>query len=248
MIEGAAVASPATTHFGTVPWLAVDDFAEWGIVAGTTTRAAGTFGTHGDEPAHVVLGRWQALIDEAARRGVTAVASTHQVHGDTIHEHGPGWRGWLRAEAGDGHLWFRRGLGAAVSVADCVPVFLAHPSGAAAVLHSGWKGTAAGITERAIARFRDAGLAPADCRLHLGPSISGPCYEVSPEVHAAVTGRAVSQPTPVDLRGVIADRARGLGVTAITISAWCTRTDHTVLFSHRGGDGGRQLGVMLSLP
>lgn len=245
------MSAPAATAPATVGGLAVlpvNDFADWGIVAYTTTRAAGTFGSQADEPMATVLGRWNAVLGDAAARGVAAFATAHQVHGADIHQHGGGWRGWLRGPDGDGHLWTRRGHGAAVSVADCVPVFLAHPSGAGAVLHSGWKGTAAGITERAIALFRGAGLSPADCRLHLGPAISGACYEVSPEVLAALGQGAAAGPAPVDLRAIIADRARALGVRQITVSPWCTRTHADLLFSHRGGDAGRQIGVLLSPP
>jgi polyphenol oxidase len=131
-------------------------------------------------------------------------------------------------------------------VADCVPVFVAHPSGAGAVLHSGWRGTVAGITERAIERFAAAGFGAGSLRVHLGPSICGACYEVSPEVYASVTGSAVERPTPVDLRAAIADRARALGVRDIAISEWCTRCSNDRLYSHRAGDAGRQLGVLIA--
>lgn len=248
-MTGTAVATPGPVgRVGTLAVLPVEDFAEWGIVAYTTTRPAGTFGANADEPMATVLGRWGQVVGDAAGRGVPAFATAHQVHGGEIHEHGPGWRGWLRGPDGDGHLWVRRGHGAAVTVADCTPVFLAHPSGAAAVLHSGWRSTAAGITERALARFVSMGLSPADCRLHLGPSICGACYEVGPEVHLQVAGRVVERPTPIDVRAEIARRASAAGVRAISTSPWCTRCHGDWLFSHRAGDPGRQIGVLLSLP
>ncbi|MCU0618431.1 MAG: polyphenol oxidase family protein [Gemmatimonadaceae bacterium] len=230
------------------PVVAIDDFADWGLVAYVTTRAFGTLGAQSEEPARAVLGRWQAIVDDAAARGIRAFATAHQVHGARVHEHGPGWQGWLRAPEGDGHLWTARAHGAAVTVADCVPVFVAHPSGAGAVLHSGWRSTAAGITEEALARFAARGLAPADCRLHLGPAICGACYEVGPEVHAQVAGRAVAGPMPIDVRAEIAIRARAAGVRDIRVSPWCTRCHGDALFSHRAGDPGRQVGVLLSLP
>jgi YfiH family protein len=132
----------------------------------------------------------------------------------------------------------------AVTVADCVPVFVAHPSGAAAALHSGWRGTAAGITSRAIELLVDQGFAAHDLRLHCGPAICGKCYEVSADVYGQLTGRQVTAPAPVDLRALIADQARALGVREISVSPLCTRCDNDRFYSHRAGDAGRQLGVI----
>ena len=226
--------------------LSIPDFDEWGLSAFTTTRAAGTFGTHGAEPAADVFGRWQALVDAAADLGVHRFASGIQVHGEAFTVHSADWRGWLRTAGVDGHAWLRRGTAAAVTIADCVPVFLAHPSGAAALLHSGWRGTVAGITERCIDWFVTSGFSAGSLRLHLGPAICGACYEVSPDVYASLTGSTVELPSRVDLRSIIADRARRRGVRGISISEWCTRCANDRLFSHRAGDTGRQLGVLIS--
>ena len=113
----------------------VVDAFDLGITAFTTGRAAGNFGLQSDEPASAVMARWAAL---RARLGGARLATAAQVHGNTILEHEAGWSGWLRADAADGHLALRRGTAMAVTVADCVPVFIAHPSGATAVLH-GWR-------------------------------------------------------------------------------------------------------------
>lgn len=226
--------------------LAIPDFDEWGFTAFTTSRGAGTFGTQADEPAAAVSARWHALVDAASTLGASRFVSGSQVHGTDIAVHPGTWNGWLRKSGVDGHVSLSPGFAAAVTVADCVPVLIAHPSGAGAALHSGWRGTVAGITERAIAIFTRAGLGPSSLRMHLGPSICGTCYEVSPDVHAALTSSAVAAPTPVDLRSVIAQRARGLGVRDIAISEWCTRCSTDQLYSHRAGDAGRQLGVLVS--
>jgi YfiH family protein len=222
----------------------VESFADWGITAFTTGRAAGSFGMQTDEPVRDVTARWTAL--RALLGGPDArLATAFQVHGDRIIHHGGDWQGFLRGPEADGHLSPLRGTAMAVTVADCVPVFLAHPSGAAAALHSGWRGTVARITERAIRQLGELGLAAAELRLHCGPAICGKCYEVSPDVYARLTGRSVAVPTVVDIRGLIADHARALGVKQITISALCTRCDNARFFSHRAGDAGRQLGVIV---
>lgn len=222
----------------------VPGFAELGVTAFTTTRAAGSFGTSSDEPVGAVMARWAALrayLGEAGRRFATA----SQVHGARVLVHEPGtWGGWLRGDAADGHVATAGPIGLAVTVADCVPVFLAHPRGGVGVLHSGWRGTAARIVEVGIDAFGAAGMAPAELRVHLGPAICGRCYEVSAEVHAVLTGRTPAGPAPVDLRDLIAQHARSRGVRHVTVSPCCTRCHGDRFYSHRGGDAGRQLGVI----
>jgi polyphenol oxidase len=69
---------------------------------------------------------------------------------------------------------------------------------------------------------------------------------VSADVFAQLTGRDPGKPTTVDLRAIIADHARALGVDTISISPLCTRCDNDRFFSHRAGDAGRQVGVALA--
>jgi copper oxidase (laccase) domain-containing protein len=113
-----------------------------------------------------------------------------------------------------------------------------------AALHAGWRGTAAGILDVGLAALDRRGYPPADCVVHLGPAICGPCYEVGPEVLAAVHGRSVSGKGQLDVRGVLVEQARRAGVSAVSVSPWCTRCHAARFFSHRGGDAGRQLGVI----
>jgi YfiH family protein len=225
----------------------VESFAGIGVRAFTTGRAAGSFGMQTDDPVREVTARWTAL--RAALGGPAArLATAYQVHGATIVEHGPGWHGFLRGPDADGHISRERGTAMAVTVADCVPVLIAHPSGAAAALHSGWRGTAAGITRTAIARLAELGCAAPELRVHCGPAVCGRCYEVSPDVYGQLTGRQVDAPTTIDLRALIAGHAREAGVREVSISPLCTRCDNDRFFSHRAGDAGRQLGVIQAMP
>ena len=221
----------------------VDDFAPFGIRAFTTTRAAGTYGMNGPEPVSEVMSRWYALVDEM-QPIAPRFATARQVHGSRVVVHSNDWEGWLRVAEADGHSAPARGTASAVSIADCVPVFIAHPSGATALLHSGWRGTVARILDQGITALAHRGFVASELRVHLGPAICGPCYEVSPEVYGHLTGTAVTAPTTVDLRGLLADRARALGVRQITVSPSCTRCHNDRFFSHRAGDTGRQIAVI----
>jgi YfiH family protein len=224
---------------------AVPELAAFGIRAFTTTRMIGSFGLRTSEPVEDVMGRWSRLRQEL-RSGGQRLATASQVHGTNVVVHVPGWDGWLRAPDADGHATMVRGPALAVTVADCVPVFIAHPSGAIVLLHSGWRGTAAGILRRGVAVLQEHGLRASELRVHTGPAICGACYEVSGDVYAQLTGVNPGVPRTIDLRALIADQARACGVTHITTSASCTRCDNDRFFSHRAGDVGRQLGVMIA--
>jgi hypothetical protein len=223
------------------PWLA----------QGTTGRGTGEepfdLGLSGAQPVGKVLGRWRALL---AATGMAAVAHSRQVHGAELWVHqGACAPGVLVMDGFDGHLAARPGLLLTVGIADCVPVSVVDPvRRAVALLHSGWRGTAAGITERGVCRLLADGSGVADLRLHCGPAICGRCYEVGPEVHAAIhpDREPPSSPAPIDVRAAIAGRALGLGLRAenVTLSAHCTRCGPPDFFSHRGGSSARQMGVL----
>jgi copper oxidase (laccase) domain-containing protein len=80
----------------------------------------------------------------------------------------------------------------------------------------------------------------------MGPAICGGCYEVSPDVYGRLTGHEVRTPATIDLRALLAERARSRGVEQVSVSEYCTRCDNDRLFSHRAGDSGRQLGVIIA--
>jgi YfiH family protein len=223
----------------------VDDFASFGIHAFTTTRAAGTYGMNGPEPVSEVMARWYALVDEV-RAVAPRFATARQVHGNRVVVHSTTWEGWLRVADADGHAAPERGIAAAIAIADCVPVFLVHPSGATALLHAGWRGVAARILDHGVSALEHRGFVASELRLHLGPAICGKCYEVSPDVYRQLTGKGTNVPDAVDLRALLADRARALGVRHVTTSPSCTRCDNDRFFSHRAGDTGRQIAVLVA--
>lgn len=136
---------------------------------------------------------------------------------------------------------------AAVRTADCVPILLADRRGrSAAAVHAGWRGTAAGIAMRAVARFEEIGIAAGDLLAALGPSIGPCCYEVGPEVLQAVaggSGLAAGGGRHLDLAGanVAQLRSAGVGRESIFRAPWCTACTSELFFSHRrqGSSAGR---------
>ena len=227
-----------------VPREDVAEFAGFGIRAFTTTREAGTFSLSGPDPVGEVMSRWTGLQDQLspfARRTVIG----RQVHGSNVITHRGGWEGLLRTGEADGHLAAERGIVLTVSIADCVPIFMAHPSGIVGLFHSGWRGTVARIVDAGINAYGRLGLPPDELKVHLGPAICGRCYEVSADVRAQLTGQPVNRAGNVDLRSLIAEHARELGVTDISVSPDCTKCDNDRYFSHRAGDTGRQIGVIV---
>lgn len=237
----------------------VVEFARLGITAFTTTRAHGDFSLA--EPSHVEANtpRWLALQQSLEPRP-TGLVSSRQVHEARIAARHALWDGWERLDGFDAHLVTAERGAAAVTIADCVPVFIAHPSGAVAMVHAGWRGTAARVLPKTLEALRSSldsrlatsasPLAPRlsahDCSVHLGPAICGRCYEVGPDVYEQLTGWQTLRSRNVDLRALLAEQAKESGVSSISASPWCTRCDNDRFFSHRAGDAGRQIAVIVA--
>lgn len=237
---------------GPVPHLEIEQWREaYGLAAGITTRDRDfDLGLFGPGRAGSVLAHWLAFHQSFGERFPDVVVS-RQVHGKAIQFYDKSSGGWQVTDGFDGHSTSTPGLLLAVTVADCVPIYLAHPSsGAICLLHAGWRGTAAGILEAGIALMGGAsGASAGELVMHCGVSICGKCYEVGPEVVVALTGRKTKERQTVDLRNDLAGRADRLGVRDITVSPWCSAHDADRFFSHRrsGGADGRML-AFLGLP
>jgi YfiH family protein len=109
-----------------------------------------------------------------------AIVTQHQVHGDTIQRVSqPG-----RMPACDGLMTNVKGLFLAVSVADCVPIFLVDPvAGCVAGVHSGWRGSNLRFLAKAVTRLKEEFDSNAENLVaYIGPSASVCCYEVGEEV------------------------------------------------------------------
>jgi len=215
---------------------------EWwsshGLVAGVTSRH-GEFdlGLTSRDPAGAAE-RWRLLTTAFSSSFSTFVVS-RQIHGTALSRAAAGADGLQILDGFDGHVTGEPGVLLAVTVADCVPIYLAEPaSGVLALLHAGWRGVAGGMLERGLAELEAvANVRAVDIVMHCGVAICGECYEVGPEVVEAVAGFRPKGPVRLDLRAALADRARRSGLRRITVSPHCTAHERGAFFSHRGSGG-----------
>jgi YfiH family protein len=231
--------------------------AEWahrftGLVQGITARADSVDFTGSGSPGDPspAGGGWDVL---GRATGISRIARCRQVHGSRVVSLlellPPGMS--LVAEA-DALVTHRHDVLLAVTVADCVPVFMVDPERRLLGLaHAGWRGTAAGVVEATLSGMEQLGASPGSLFVHLGPSIGEECYEVGPEVPEALGIAAGSSPTcTVDLRAQIARRLEAAGVDRrrSTASTACTRCESSDFYSYRGGDRGRRMCAFLGWP
>ncbi|MGI8557639.1 MAG: polyphenol oxidase family protein [Solirubrobacteraceae bacterium] len=171
--------------------------------------------------------------------GLRGIAAARQVHGHQVALVGEPVVGYAVSREADGLATALPGIGAAVHVADCLPVALGGPD-AVAMLHCGWRGLAGGIIAEGVRALSALGAGGA-LEARIGPGAGGCCYEAGPEVHAAFGGRA-SRGANVDLKAEARTQLAGAGVEQVDDIGVCTLCGGDV-FSHRRGDHERMAGI-----
>jgi YfiH family protein len=181
-----------------------------------------------DDPARVRDNRARVQ-----RLGGGRLAQGRQVHGTDVVRADPD-----ATPDADGQVTDVRGVAPIVLVADCLPVALVAPEGVA-MLHAGWRGLAGGILAAGAAALRALGAERIAAAI--GPGAGPCCYEVGPDVHAALG----TQGRTVDLKAIARARLAEAGVDDVHDCALCTMCDPERFFSHRrdGGVTGRQAGM-----
>jgi len=223
------------------------------VPAATTPALAGVPGlVHGFEQ-RLGLARGEDR-EESRRRVAHALAARgrllllKQVHGAAVTV--APWDGTPEADAAVA-VGPRLLLG--VETADCLPILIVDPRRrAVAVAHAGWRGTAAGVTTRAVEALVAAGSQPGDLLAALGPSIGPCCYEVGEELREAFgpSGAAFFRPGPrgrphLDLRAANLEQlvAAGLPARQIDHVRDCTACRADLYHSYRrdGPGAGRMI-------
>lgn len=141
----------------------------------------------------------------------------------------------------------------AISIADCIPVFLYSPhKKVVAGIHSGWKGTEYKISQKVVERMiKEYGVSPAEMIAYIGPGISAENYEVSKEVAERFPDSSYiinNRKYYLDLKKDIYEQliSAGLKKENIEITSYCTFKDKDLFHSHRRENGatGRMFGVI----
>jgi YfiH family protein len=190
--------------------------------------------------------RYSSARSACSRR----VVYSGQIHSDIVQEaQTPG-----KIESCDALTTNQRDLYLAISVADCIPIFLYDPvSKCIAAVHSGWKGTEKGIVANAIRKMSARyGSNAQELNAFIGPGASACCYEVGEDVAKRFPDEIVDRSGPGNPRLDLKRRNRDLlieaGVNASNIetSADCTivRGDRYHSFRRDGNMSGRMLGVI----
>ncbi len=210
----------------------------------------------GDDPSKVVENRRRAL--GALGASLDDLIVGEQVHGPRCQvvaasDRGRGAVAPSSAVAGiDALVTAECGVVLMTLVADCTPVLLVDPCAkVVAVVHAGWRGTAARVVEAALQAMSGLGSSATDVVAVVGPAVAPSSYQVdAPVARALETCFGGPHPclrpdTPghwrLDL--VAANRAvlAEAGVPESQILSSTLTTDDARLFSHRR-TGGRPCG------
>ena len=131
--------------------------------------------------------------------------------------------------------------------ADCTPLIFYDPEhNIAAISHAGWRGTAARIGVKTVAKMvLNYSTKPEELIVLIGPAISECCYEVSEEVRDTLLSTVKStkdlyKNRNVDLKKINARQLEEIGVKNIDICKFCTSCNNDLFYSFRKENGTKE--------
>jgi YfiH family protein len=196
-----------------------------GLSAWISLKSAGNMG----KSDHRVLPERIRYLGTLGFRADRTVYSCRQVHSKTVVVVTDQDAESLAGVEADGLITMRRDVVLAVTVADCLPIFLIdRDHGAFAVLHSGWRGT--GIVVQALRRMEEQYASrPSRIAVSIGPGIGSCCYRVGEERYLKFRDRFGERSVRrqenryyLDLAAANAELLRGLGIKEIYVCGNCT--------------------------
>ena len=200
--------------------------------------------------------------------GVTQgeLVTPRQVHGSdilVINEPNDDFSHFLSVE-GDAVITNQPNVMIGVCVADCAPILLCDPDNKViAVVHAGWKGTAARLVSKAVVGMKsEFGSDPERLQAAIGPCIQKCCYEVDEPVRKAFQQGGIDWDSCAELKSpgkwqlelAAANRdlllQSGLPADAVQISEQCVCCHREQYFSYRRDkdESGRQMGFIMIKP
>ena len=198
-----------------------------------------------------VLLNYQLLCDSVGVK-TDSLVLTNQVHDIKVavideKDKGKGFSKKSDLIGIDGLLTISPGVTIVTFHADCVPIFLFEPNiRAAAILHSGWRGTLENIASNALAAMRDIPGFSADRLVAaIGPSIDSCCFEVDEDIYRLFKNkfdnvelytRVNDGKWKIDLKEIIKLEllSEGLQKDNIHNCGICTKCRKDLFFSYRG--------------
>jgi YfiH family protein len=214
-----------------------------------------------DQQANVEGNR--SLLARAFGINQEALVTPRQVHGSdilVINEPNEDYSHFLTVE-GDAVITNQHNVMIGVCVADCVPILLLDPvKNVVAVVHAGWKGTAARLVSKTVdGMHTEFGTDPAMLHAAIGPCIQKCCYEVDEPVRKAFQLSGIAWDSCAELKTPgkwhldlsAANRElllhAGLPADAVQISDQCVCCHSEQFFSYRRDkdESGRQMGFIM---
>jgi YfiH family protein len=201
-----------------------------------------------DNPADILQNR--SLFYTENNVPADRLVFPEQVHGDRITE---------AFEPGvlpktDAVFTTCRNLFLTIQTADCYPVFIADiQARVCAVVHSGWRGTAANICGKTIRQIETAtGITANEILVAIGPGICQENYQVDHQTAAFFDPAYLQKDGPnhfrLDLLSAIYDQIRRAGVSVdhIETDGACTFTEQALFYSYRrdAENSGRMMGII----
>jgi YfiH family protein len=211
----------------------------------------------GDNPDLVVSNRSSAAY-ALGGHGIRDLVVFKQIHSTRVATLTERPQGVIEADA---MVTNRPDLLLGILTADCAPVLFADPeAGIVAAAHAGWKGTAGRIVDNTVKAMVALGAKTDRIRAAIGPTISGPNYEIGPELAAEIvaqdgqSARHVATPAGkarehFDIPGALMEQLFDAGVGLVADVSLCTYASPERFFSHRyathhGIRTGRQIAVI----
>lgn len=183
----------------------------------------------------------RACAAEALELKENAWELCRQVHGSRIAD-AAGCNKLIWHSNCDGVELGMSGVIAAVQLADCHPVIVYDPARHRGVVaHAGWRGTAAGIAEKAVWKLRRGGSRTEDLVAAAGPGIGPCCYNVGKEVkqtfmqHFPYSAKVFRKPLLLDIAQANKERLMHAGVSEKRIGTGylCTSCHPDEFYSYR---------------